>query len=75
MFPPIRSRFARNTLAAGLLTATAVLSLGAPAQAAPLDSQTNDFWIEQYDDHNVIVVDWFAVPKAADTRRTTSPPA
>jgi hypothetical protein len=45
MFTSIRGRFARSTLAAGLLTATAVLSLGAPAQASPLDSQTNDFWI------------------------------
>ena len=73
MFTSIRSRFARNTLAAGLLIATAVLSLGAPAQAAPLDSQTNDFWIEQYDDHHVIVVDWFAVPKAADTPENNLP--
>ena len=73
MFESMRSRFARNTLAAGLLTATAVLSFGAPAHAEQLDSETHDFWIEQYDDHTVITVDWFAVPKAADDAENNVP--
>jgi hypothetical protein len=66
MFTSIRSRFARAVLTAGLLGATAVVSLGAPAQAAVLDAASGDFWVQQYSDHTDIVVDWFAVPTAAD---------
>ena len=66
MFASIRSAFARVALAAGLLGATAVVSLGAPAQAAVLDAASGDFWIYQGAGYTDIVVDWFAVPTAAE---------
>lgn len=54
----------RRTFAPGLVavatTAAIVLGGGPAAQAA------TGFWIEGHSDHTDIVVDWYAVPAAAD---------
>ena len=52
-----------------ILAAAAVCRRSAAAASAPRASPATaatDYWVEKYDDHTDIVVDWFAVPKAAD---------
>jgi hypothetical protein len=61
----IRRPLATGAVATGLTAATAFGGLGAPANATELDPARN-YWIEHYPDHTDIVIDWFAVPKAAD---------
>ena len=54
-------RILAGAVVAAVLAAVSVLSgVASPANAA------TDYWVEKYDDHTDIVVDWFAVPKAAD---------
>ena len=54
-------RILAGAVVAAVLAAVSVLS----GVVSPANAST-DYWVEQYDDHTDIVVDWFAVPKAAD---------
>ena len=57
-------RILAGAVVAAVLAAVSVLSgVVSPANAA------TDYWVEKYDDHTDIVVDWFAVDDVAATPR------